>query len=368
MSSSLADPVAPVATDGDGSHTDTGPGSVRRRRPWLALGAFTLLLTVVCVVALAVGRYTVPPNEVLRILLGHVLPLRETWFAQEYTVVMDVRLPRVLLAIIVGAGLALTGAVTQAVFRNPLASADILGVSSGASFGGVLVLMTGVGGATLVGGAFLGGVLALVIVLAIARAVPGGSLLMIILGGTVVGAMFNALVSFITYTADPYSELPSIVFWLMGSLASASYAKVLIALVPIALAGVVILALRWRLNILSMGDEDAASLGIDPRRMRMVLLVCVALITAGAVAVAGVIGWVGLVVPHLVRMVVGTDNRVVLPASCLLGAGYLVLIDTLSRTVSSAELPLGILTAVIGAPFFVVLLLRNRSAIWGAHA
>lgn len=370
MSSSLADRVGPASPGREGSGADpaTDAPPARRRRPWLALGAFALLLIVVSVVALAVGRYTVPPNEVLRILLGHLLPLRETWFAQEYTVVMDVRLPRVLLAIIVGAGLALTGAVTQAVFRNPLASADILGVSSGASFGGVLVLMTGVGGATLVGGAFLGGVLALVIVLAIARAVPGGSLLMIILGGTVVGAMFNAMVSFITYTADPYSELPSIVFWLMGSLASASYTKVLIALVPIALAGAVILALRWRLNILSMGDEDAASLGIDPRRMRMVLLACVALITAGAVAVAGVIGWVGLVVPHLVRMVVGTDNRVVLPASCLLGAGYLVLIDTLSRSVSSAELPLGILTAVIGAPFFVGLLLRNRSTIWGAHA
>ena len=364
MASSLADPIAPGAGVTEHPGTDTP----RRRRPLLALGAFALLLLVVGIVALAVGRYTVPPNEVVRILLGQVLPLKATWFPQEYTVVMDVRLPRVLLAIIVGAGLALTGAVTQAVFRNPLASADILGVSSGASFGGVLVLLTGLGGATLVGGAFLGGVLALVIVLAIARAVPGGSLLMIILGGTVVGAMFNAMVSFVTYTADPYSELPSIVFWLMGSLASASYAKVLTALVPIGLAGAVMLALRWRLNILSMGDEDAASLGIDPRRMRLVLLTCVALVTAGAVSVAGVIGWVGLVVPLLGRMVVGSDNRVVLPASCLVGAGYLVLIDTLSRTVSSAELPIGILTAVIGAPFFVGLLLRNRSAIWGAHA
>lgn len=368
MASSLADPVASAAIDTDSVPTETEADTPRRRRSLLPLTGFALLLVVLSVLALAVGRYGVPPNEVVRILLGQFLPLRETWYPQEHTVVMDVRLPRVLLAIIVGAGLALTGAVTQAVFRNPLASADILGVSSGASFGGVLVLLTGLGGASLVGGAFAGGVLALVIVLAIARAVPGGSLLMIILGGTVVGALFNAMVSFFTYTADPYSELPSIVFWLMGSLASASYTKVLIALVPIALAGTVVLALRWRLNILSMGDEDAASLGISPGRMRIVMLACVALITAGAVAVAGVIGWVGLVVPHLVRMIVGTDNRVVLPASCLLGAGYLVLIDTLSRTLSSAELPLGILTAVIGAPFFVVLLLRSRSAIWGAHA
>lgn len=362
MVSSLADPTAPA------DRREPAEDGARRRHPVLALAGFAAALVVVAVVALAVGRYTVPPNEVVRILLSHLLPLRETWYPQEYTVVTDVRLPRVLLAVIIGAGLALTGAVTQAVFRNPLASADILGVSSGASFGGVLVLLAGLGGATLVGGAFVGGVLALAIVLAIARAVPGGSLLMIILGGTVVGAMFQAMVSFVTYTADPYSELPSIVFWLMGSLASASYGKVLIALLPIALAGAVILALRWRLNILSMGDEDAASLGLDPGRLRLVLLGCVALITAGAVAVAGVIGWVGLVVPHLVRMIVGTDNRIVLPASCLLGAAYLVLIDTLSRSLSSAELPIGILTAVIGAPFFVGLLLRNRSTIWGAHA
>ncbi|MGI5219493.1 FecCD family ABC transporter permease [Nocardia sp. CA-290969] len=329
---------------------------------------FTAVLVVVALAALAIGRYTVPPNEIVRILLGQFLPLAQTWYPQEQTVILEVRLPRVLLSILLGAGLALTGAVMQAVFRNPLASAQVLGVSSGASFGGVLVLLAGFGGAALVGGAFAGGVLALALVVAIARAVPGAPLLMIILGGTVVGAMFQAMVSFITYIADPYSELPSIVFWLMGSLATASYTKVLTAAVPILLAGVVVLALRWRLNILAMGDEDATALGIEPRRMRTLLLVCVALITAGSVSVAGVIGWVGLVVPHLVRMLVGTDNRRVLPVSALLGAAYLTAIDTLSRSLTTAEIPIGILTAIIGAPFFVILLIRNRSRLWGSDA
>ncbi len=325
-----------------------------------------IVLVVVAVAALAVGRYYVPPAEVARLLLGEVFPLEQTWYPQERSVVFDIRLPRVLLSMIIGAGLAVTGAVMQAVFRNPLASAQVLGVSAGASFGGVLMLLVGIGGLYLVGGAFLGGVLALVLVLLIARATPGSPLLMIILGGTVVGAMFQAMVSFVTYIADPYQELPSIVFWLLGSLATASYHKVLVALVPIAIGVSVAIALRWRLNILAMGDEDAASLGLKPARMRAVLLACVALITAGAVAVAGVISWVGLMVPHLVRMMVGTDNRIVVPASALLGASYLTLIDTLSRTLSSAEIPIGILTALIGAPFFVLLLVRNRRQLWGA--
>lgn len=355
----LVDQAAPGSEEQSPRTRFTGP---------LSIAAFSVLLVVVAVIALAVGRYTVPPNEVVRILLGEFLPIRETWFPKERTAVLDIRLPRVLMAIIIGAGLALTGAVMQAMFRNPLASAQVLGVSSGAAFGGVLVLLTGLGGAVLVGGAFLGGVAALILVLAIARAVPGAPLLMIILGGTVVGAMFQAMVSFITYIADPYSDLPAIVFWLMGSLATASYSKVLIAAVPIVIAGTVMLALRWRLNILAMGDEDAAALGLNPQRLRMVLLVCVALVVAGAVAVSGVIGWVGLVVPHLVRMIVGTDNRLVLPVSALLGASYLTLVDTLSRSLTSAEIPIGILTAIIGAPFFIGLLIRNRSRLWGSDA
>ncbi|GAA1901248.1 iron ABC transporter permease [Arthrobacter gandavensis] len=326
-----------------------------------------VLLLMVAVGSMAAGRYWVPPNEILRLLAGEAGSflgsdglLRRTWTDQEATVILDVRLPRVLLAFLVGGALALGGACLQALFRNPLVSPDIIGVTAGASFGGVLVLTLGLSGAWMVGGAFGFGLAALAFVLFLARLGQGNRMLMIVLGGIVVAAFFNALVSFMTYIADPYSELPSIVHWLLGSIAAASYEKVLIALVPVGLGAAVIIALRWRLNVLSLGDDDAAALGISPHRSRLVLLGAVALMTAGTVAVAGAVGWVGLVVPHLARLWVGSDNRVLLPVSLLLGGTYLILIDTLSRTMTSSEIPLGILTAIIGAPVFVALLARSQ--------
>ena len=189
---------------------------------------------------------------------------------------------------------------------------------------------------------------------------------MIVLGGVVVSAFFSALVSLQTYLADPYTELPAITFWLLGSLASASYAKVLTALIPFAVGAVTVFALRWRLNVLTLGDEDAQTLGVSPRVTRNILLIAVALLTAGAVAVSGAIGWVGLLVPHIARLIVGSDNRVLLPASMLIGGGYLTLVDTLSRSIVSTEVPLGILTAVIGAPFFIVLLTRFSKKVWAS--
>lgn len=337
----------------------------RRRLPgWLTIPALALVVLLIAVFALATGRYAVPPVEVARMLIGQVLPIEQTWYPQEAATVLDVRMPRVLLALLVGGGLALGGAVLQGVFRNPLVSPQVIGVSAGASFGGVLALVLGLGSVALVGGAFLAGLLALVMVLAIARLSAAAPLLMVVLGGVVVSAFFSALVSLLSFVADPYSTLPAVTFWLLGSLATASYGKVLVATVPI-LAGVAVaLALRWRLNILSLGEEDAAALGVPPRLTRNVLMVAIALITAGAVAVSGVVGWVGLVVPHICRLIVGSDHRVLLPASLLVGAGYLLLIDTLSRSLTSSELPLGILTAIIGAPFFIVLLTRFRKQVW----
>lgn len=328
-----------------------------------------LVLLVAAVGSMAVGRYWVPPNEILRIIAHRILELmplldaemiRQTWSAQEATVVLDVRLPRVLLAFLVGGALSLGGACLQALFQNPLVSPDIVGVTAGASFGGVLVLVFGLGAGWMVGGAFGFGLLALAIVLLLGRLGNGSKTLMIVLGGIVVAAFFNALVSFMTYIADPFSELPSIVHWLLGSLASAGYDKVLLALIPIAAGALVVLGMCWRINVLSLGDDDAAALGVNPQRSRILLLSAVALMTAGTVAVAGAVGWVGLVVPHLARIWVGTDHRVLLPVAALLGGSYLILIDTLSRSMSSSEIPLGILTAMIGAPVFVLLLARSN--------
>lgn len=340
-----------------------GHDPTRRTRlvliPLLVLGAL-----LIAVVALAIGRSFVPPIEVLRMIAGQFLPLEQTWYPKEATVVFDVRLPRVILSFLVGAALALAGAVLQGVFRNPLVSPQVLGVSAGASFGGVLVMILGLGSAWIVGGAFVFGLTALLLVMMIGRVSSSSPLLMIVLGGVVVSALFSALVSLLTYVSDPYTQLPSITFWLLGSLATASYAKVLTVLIPLLTGGVAIFALRWRLNVLSLGDEDAAALGVSPRATRNVLLVAVALLTAGAVAVSGVVGWVGLLVPHIARLIVGNDNRVLLPASFVIGGGYLTLVDTLSRSVTSTEIPLGILTAVIGAPFFILLLTRFSKKVW----
>jgi iron complex transport system permease protein len=321
-------------------------------------------LVVVGVVSMALGRYAVPVGHVVEVLVGAVTGQAYPGAPTEQDVVMLVRLPRVLLGALIGGGLAVSGVALQAAFRNPLVSPQVIGVSSGASFGGALALVLGLGTGYLVGSAFVFGMAALGVVFLVTAGRGGASMLMIVLGGVVTGSFFSALVSLLTFLADPYSTLPAIVFWLLGSLATATFGKVLVAAVPVLLGTAVLVALRWRINVLSLGDEDAAAVGIRPRPVRWTLLSAVALIVAGAVAVSGVIGWVGLVIPHLVRMWVGPDHRVLLPVSFLVGAAFLVTVDTLARTVSATEIPLGVLTALVGAPAFFVLLRQNRDRIW----
>ncbi|MCG8352192.1 MAG: iron ABC transporter permease, partial [Chloroflexales bacterium] len=231
-------------------------------------------------------------------------------------------------------------------------------------FGGALAILLGLGWVFLVSGAMACGILALVIVYAMSQVDGRTPILMLVLAGVVTSAFFTALVSVLTYVADPYSRLPAIVFWLMGSLATATYPKVLPAAIPVLFGGGLILLLRWRLNILSLGEEEAAALGVRVQPLRWLLLVAVAAIVAGAVAVSGVVGWVGLIVPHLARMWVGPDHRVLLPVTLLLGAAYLTIIDTLARSLTPAEIPLGILTALVGAPVFFMLLRRTRGRGW----
>jgi iron complex transport system permease protein len=322
-----------------------------------------ITLVAVCVAALWVGRYPVPVSHVFEALTSGVFSA-DGIPDQERTVIVLVRLPRVLLAALVGGGLGLAGAALQATFRNPLVSPEIIGVSSGASLGGSIALLLGLGSAYLVGGAFIFGLTALALLFVLTRGRAGTPMLMVVLGGVVVGSFFSALVALATYVADPYTTLPAIVFWLLGSLATATATKVAVAAGPILLGTTVILLLRWRLNVLSLGDEEAASLGMKPGRMRWTVLVATALIVAGGVAVSGVIGWVGLIIPHLARMWVGPDHRVLLPVSFLAGAAYLVLIDTIARTLTAGEVPLGVLTAVVGAPAFFVLLRHNRDRVW----
>jgi iron complex transport system permease protein len=328
------------------------------------------------VLALAVGRFAVPVDHVVRILVHDLASLvgvgsasadDVSWTRSESTAVSLIRAPRAVLAVLVGAALAVSGSVLQALFRNPLVSPDVVGVSSAASFGGVLVILMGGGGSLLVGGAFGAGLVAAGLVLMLGRLRTGSPVLTVVLGGIVVSAFFNALVSLVTYLADPYTTLPSITFWLMGSFTAATWAKVGLAGIPIVVGMLVVAALRWRINVLSLGDDEAAALGLRPARLRGLLIVAVSLLTAATVSVVGVVGWVGLVIPHLVRLLLGPDHRVLLPASAVVGGSYVLAVDTLARTVGQVEIPVGILTAVIGAPVFLYVLVRRLPA-GGSHA
>ncbi|MDV6013637.1 iron ABC transporter permease [Haloechinothrix sp. LS1_15] len=326
---------------------------------WLAVAAIGA-----GVLALGFGRLAIPPDVVVRILASQIVPLEAGWSGTEQQIVEAVRAPRVLLSMLVGAGLACAGAVLQGVLRNPLVSPQILGVQSGASFGGALALLLGASSVLLVGGAFAFGFLALIAAMVLSKVHGRRTVLMLILAGIVVGGFFAALVSGVTYLADPEENLPSIVFWLLGSLATATWDKVAIAALPV-LAGVAtMLVLRWRINILALGDDDARALGVEPAVLRWVLLCSAAVVVAGTVAVGGVITWVGLVIPHIVRMMLGPDNRVLIPACVFLGAAYLTVMDTAARTLTASEIPLGVLTALVGAPIFFVVLRRTQARGW----
>ena len=280
---------------------------------------------------------------------------------QVDTVLFDIRLPRVFAAVLVGAAIAAAGAAYQTLFRNPLVSPDILGVSTGAGLGAVLgiFLSLPVAGIQLL--AFAVGLTTVGLVYAIASLVHGREpILVLVLAGVVVGSLAGAAISLLKIMADPYDQLPAIVFWLLGSLSAIRKAEVWGA-APLVFIGLVpLVLLRWRVNVLSLGDEEAKALGVEAGRLRLVVIAAATLMTASVVAVSGVIGWVGLVIPHVARMIVGPSFDRLLPTAMLLGASYLLMVDTLARTMARIEVPIGILTAIIGAPFFLWLLARGR--------
>ncbi|QKV18655.1 FecCD family ABC transporter permease [Oricola thermophila] len=341
-------------------------GALAQGRGGLWLAAFSILLVTAMLASLGLGRLSIPLPVVAGILGHTVLPVPETWSVLEERVVLLVRAPRVLIAALSGAGLAMCGAALQGIFRNPLVSPQILGISSGAAFGGALAILLGFTGAVLIGSAFVFGIAALVVVGLIARIDGRTETATIVLAGIIVGALFSALVSLLQFVADPDSSLPAIVGWLMGSFASATWGRLALAAPPILIGIVGFYLLRFRVNILSLGDDEARSFGVSVERDRWIFFALAALATGATVSVAGVIGWVGLVVPHAARLLVGEDNRVLVPASALLGGAYLVVIDTIARTATAAEIPLSVLTAIVGAPVFAVLLRRSWKRERGA--
>jgi iron complex transport system permease protein len=325
----------------------------------LALG---LGLFVVIVVSFAIGRYPVPAGTVLAVLAGKLLPIAQTWSAETEAVVLDIRLPRILAALLVGSALSVSGAAYQGLFRNPMVSPGILGVSAGASLGAALAILWGYGMVGIQGMAFVSGLLAVGITWGIGAGLGKRSdpVLVMVLAGIIIGTLFAAFVSLVKFVADPNNTLPTITFWLMGSLASANLDDVAIAALPILFGTVVLNALAWTLNVLCFGDEEARALGLSTGRLRFTIIFCATLVTAAAVAISGIIGLVGLIVPHLARMLVGPDHRILLPVSSLLGGGFLLAVDDLARASFAVEIPLGIVTAILGAPFFIYLLSRTR--------
>jgi iron complex transport system permease protein len=323
------------------------------------VGGLTMVLLLLMFGASLVGAYPVTLAQVLSALARWVTGTPAQ--GQIDTVLFEVRLPRVLAAALIGAAIAAAGATYQTLFRNPLVSPDILGVSTGAGLGAVLGIFLSLPVAGIQLAAFVVGLGTVGLVYAIATTVHGREpILVLVLAGVVVGSLAGAAISLLKILADPYDQLPAIVFWLLGSLSAIRKGEVWAAM-PLAFLGLVpLVLLRWRINVLSLGDEEAKALGVEAGRLRLLVITAATLMTASVVAISGVIGWVGLVIPHIARMLVGPSFDRLLPTAMLLGASYLLLVDTLARTMARIEVPIGILTAVIGAPFFLWLLARGR--------
>ena len=317
----------------------------------------SVLLLVALALAFMVGRYPIGVTDVLTVIGGKLIGRSGDVPGAVESVVLQVRGPRVLAAVLVGAALAVAGTAFQGLFRNPLVSPDILGASSGAALGAVVGIFFSLGLFGIQALAFAGGLAAVGAVYAIGSSMRARDpILVLVLTGVVIGALLGAGVGLVKYLADPYNQLPAMTFWLLGSLAATGPADLLPLLGPVAIGTAVLIALRWRMNVMSLPDEEARALGVSTGPLRVAIVAAATLVTAASVATSGIVGWVGLVVPHLARALVGPDFARLIPTAAILGAGYLLAIDTLARTASSVEIPLGILTAVIGTPFFIWLL------------
>lgn len=311
-------------------------------------------------VSFMLGRYPVAPIDVIKTILSPIFPSLAV-SPELNSIVFTIRLPRIIAALLVGAALSIAGASFQGIFKNPLVSPDLLGVSMGAGFGAAIAILMNMGNALIQLCAFIFGIISVSITYGISKAYKAGGILLLVLSGTAVSAFFNALISGTKFMADPYDKLPQITYWLMGSLSAVNFDKLAMIIIPLLIGIIVILVLRWHLNVLAMGDEEAQSLGINPNNLRLIIIVACTLVTSAAVSISGIIGWVGLVVPHMTRIIVGPDHKILLPASLSIGASFLLLIDNISRTFISIEIPIGILTAIVGVPLFLYLLRRGYS-------
>ena len=328
----------------------------RYARRFAVLGAVFL---AVLLGSLLLGRYALSPGQLLHMLWTKVTGGAADWPLSDDKVVFAVRLPRVAAAALVGAALAVSGAAYQGMFRNPMVSPDILGASTGAGFGAAVAILLGAGYFGISAAAFCCGLLAVAAAWLVSRLSRTNQTVALILAGMMISSLFSAGTSFVKLVADTQQQLPAITYWLMGSLSSVKDTDMLFLSIPVTLGVVPLLALRWRMNLLTLGEEEAQSMGVNTRRLRGTVIVCATLLTSASVAVSGMIGWVGLVIPHFCRMLFGYDYRRLIPAGALFGASFLLIVDDIARLVTTGELPLGILTAFVGAPLFVYLIVTG---------
>lgn len=343
----------------------------------------TALLIALIIISIMLGRYPISFSELIGILWSKVLSgieyvvrgiagifnadtsginisIQPFWSETQEALFLNHRLPRIIMACLVGCSLSAAGASYQGVFQNPMAAPDLLGASSGAAFGACLALVLNLSSTYVMLFAFAFGLITVIIVIVIGERVRGKKAISLILAGIMISSLASSGVSFIKLVADPTNQLPAITYWLMGSLNGILPKDVLSVLIPMFIGLIPLFFLRWRINILSLGDEEAQTIGINTRALRIAVIICATLVTAASVAVSGLIGWIGLVIPHMARKIVGNNYKYLMPASMLSGAIFLLVVDDISRNLFSTEIPIGILTSLVGAPFFIYLIMKGR--------
>ncbi len=334
----------------------------------IRLGNLKITLGVVLTVAAAfcclfLGRYSLSPSDTVKILFSPLTGTYDTWSDMMRNVIFRVRVPRICADILVGGGLALSGATYQGIFKNPLVAPDLLGISAGACVGAATAILMDLSSVGIQVFALTGGLLAVFLAMMIPRMLKNDSTLMLVLSGVIVSGLMNAVIGILKYIADVDTQLPEIVYWQMGSLAGVTPEKVLSVFPAMLLSIIILILMRWRVNILSLGDTEASTLGINLRFTRTVLIIASTLLTGCSVCISGIVGWVGLIIPHLTRLIIGQDNVKLMPLSFFTGAVFMLFVDTLARTIITAEIPLSILTGVIGAPLFFWLLMKTRTRL-----
>lgn len=319
-----------------------------------------LALLVMFVISISIGRFYITPVQVLGILTAPITGAGGDWTKQAESVVYTLRLPRAVAAVLIGAALAISGASYQSVFKNPLVAPDILGVSTGAALGASLCIVAGLSGGSIQIGAFAGGIIAVACAVMIPKIIGKQSVMMLVLAGIITGGIMGSLLGLVKYLADAETELPAITYWQLGSLVSVEWKDILSSGIPILLCGGVMFLLRWQMNLLTLNEEETHMMMRHPNQIRYAVIVCATILTASSVCISGAIGWIGLVIPHFARILGGPDNRRLLPLAAVMGALFLLCMDTMARSVAGSEIPLSILTGLIGAPFYFYLLVQQR--------